>query len=391
MHHAVAILVAGLGFTACTSNDPSGDESADVDVDSDVDGLDDGGDDDPAGPSEVVLTLSDLLGTTSNATLVAFQDGDGEWTTVTGDAGTYRAMVTSGRYGFAIVCASEGTTTRTTYFGTVAESDTIDTAACTSARLTREVTGTTTGPASLTDILVSSPWGGSRSDRYGTFTWMVPTGPVDLIVSARSSSSTRVIKRAQPAEDQFTIDLSTGVTANVRPLAVSGMVAGEAFFANSTVQTPNGFIGISSGPEPTYLELPASLERPGDRVLFSANSSRMQGANSVSRAATDVMPSLELPAAVPFTPPGADLVVDLPALDEAATVFVSVRAVGITSSMFATPGWLAGASSFAFADPTAATGWQSNWATPVSYTDWIAAASWTDGTASYRSATSGPR
>jgi hypothetical protein len=47
-----------------------------------------------------------LTGTTANADLVAFQDGDGDWVEVTGTGGVYHRSVAGDRYGVAVGCGS---------------------------------------------------------------------------------------------------------------------------------------------------------------------------------------------------------------------------------------------------------------------------------------------
>ncbi len=77
-------------------------------------------------PQQPVVTLRTVVGTTpTNAGLVAFQDGDGPWITITPDGpGAYSGRVTDakGRYGFAIA-APDGLTQPaiTIYQGTLRE------------------------------------------------------------------------------------------------------------------------------------------------------------------------------------------------------------------------------------------------------------------------------
>jgi hypothetical protein len=53
-------------------------------------------------------TLPTYDGRTANASLVAFQDGDGAWVALAGTGGVYHATATGPRYGVAVGCATEG-------------------------------------------------------------------------------------------------------------------------------------------------------------------------------------------------------------------------------------------------------------------------------------------
>jgi len=50
-----------------------------------------------------------FTGVTQNVPLLAFQDGDGAWTSLTGTAGVYHATVTGQRYGLAVGCGQPDT------------------------------------------------------------------------------------------------------------------------------------------------------------------------------------------------------------------------------------------------------------------------------------------
>lgn len=389
MRSAVAILVASLGVTACAADDSTDDTTSDAD---DADDATDEVTDDAPGPSEVVLTLHDSnRDSTSNATLVAFQDGDDAWVAITGEDGVYRATATGARYGFVIICATTGATSRTTYYATVAESSALDGASCAGATATRTLTGTVRGPSTLSNPSVTTVGGSWTSNALGAYSLMTIPGTVDVLTTAHRNDGARVMARTQASGSTLDIDLTNAAIAAQRPLDVTGMVVGESFFAQSWIQTPAGILGLSNDSQPRYLELPSSLSRPGDVVVFAAGSSRMEGAQAVSRYAKGTSPALALPAAVTFTKPDANLAVGLPPLGAADGISVLLVGTGITSFQYATTGWLGAATTLTLVDPDGVAGWQPNWNQPVAWTRWTATWSRGEGTTYESSTTSGPR
>src|SRR5581483_4831297 len=64
---------------------------------------------------------------TANADLVAFQDGDGDWTQATGIGGVYAIPVTRDRYAVAVGCRGAGTEV---YYQALAEASTLAVNGC---------------------------------------------------------------------------------------------------------------------------------------------------------------------------------------------------------------------------------------------------------------------
>jgi len=60
----------------------------------------------PAAVPQITLTSQRVDGQPINAELVAYQDGDGPWQSVTGHAGVYQFPVTTARYGLLAACGS---------------------------------------------------------------------------------------------------------------------------------------------------------------------------------------------------------------------------------------------------------------------------------------------
>jgi hypothetical protein len=62
-----------------------------------------------------------ITGKTENAMLVAFQDGDGPWTALTGTGGVYQASPGSPRYGVAVGCVSNGRSDVNLYYRSLSD------------------------------------------------------------------------------------------------------------------------------------------------------------------------------------------------------------------------------------------------------------------------------
>ncbi|HEX3763780.1 MAG TPA: hypothetical protein VHW23_34025 [Kofleriaceae bacterium] len=99
-------------------------------------GSGDGGSGDGGGSGSTAITIRafadgvpTFTGVTENVPLLAFQDGDGAWTPLTGTGGVYHATATGARYGVAVGCADpDGSLT--VYYQAVSDATELPVQAC---------------------------------------------------------------------------------------------------------------------------------------------------------------------------------------------------------------------------------------------------------------------
>jgi len=83
-------------------------------------------------PAPTLITIKTFApftartGPTQNASLLAFQDGDGPWVAIAGNAGVYHAATTTGRYAVAVGCAG----TVNLYYQSVTDTTEVHTDGC---------------------------------------------------------------------------------------------------------------------------------------------------------------------------------------------------------------------------------------------------------------------
>jgi hypothetical protein len=98
----------------------------------DVGDADDSGD--GAEQTEVIIKTFPLGrspdGPTENVTLLAFQDGDGEWVALDGVDGVYHANTTGQRYGVAVGCVEDSDSRLHLFYQTVSDATEVRTVGC---------------------------------------------------------------------------------------------------------------------------------------------------------------------------------------------------------------------------------------------------------------------
>lgn len=104
---AAWLAAAGLAIAGCGSKSSSNGAPGDAGGGDDGGGSGDGG---GGGPTAITIrafadSVPTFTGVTRNVPLLAFQDGDGAWTPLTGTGGVYHATATGARYGVAVGCA----------------------------------------------------------------------------------------------------------------------------------------------------------------------------------------------------------------------------------------------------------------------------------------------
>jgi hypothetical protein len=219
-----------------------------------------------------------LDSTTANADLLAFQDGDGDWTEATGTDGVYHLRVTGDRYGVAVGCGSQLGGTEI-YYQSVVEAAELAVNGC--VRLTPHVNVVVmigsdgVSPTNFADVWI----GGSFVPGMpgSTQSTIVPRGLQDIYASASppvgGPDVSFIVYRA-PALDlemdqTLTIDWSRGAVTELFPLTVSDPASLPGTWGmTSNVVTPHGHgirtLQIDFGQPPRYAAVAAAVRQPGD-------------------------------------------------------------------------------------------------------------------------------
>jgi hypothetical protein len=157
---------------------------------------------------------------------VAFQDGSGAWTRVTGTGGVYTFNIASAKGGLAVVTQSGATFNTSVVFASQAEF-VANTGGCAAAAVTKTVNGSVAG-LNTGDIARMSLGGSSTSVPTNT-TFVLPTvrsGSFDLVGYRRNTVTPGVGDRGLIRRDQ---DIAAGGT-----LAVADFTNGTESFAAAT-------------------------------------------------------------------------------------------------------------------------------------------------------------
>jgi len=221
-------------------------------------------------------------GATANADLVAFQDGDGDWTAVAGTGGVYQLTVHADRYAVAIGCSGTGTRF---YYQSVAEAGQLAATGCfhapDSATVEIKATG---GEPGLSEIWIGD-----------ALTFALPGDSETLVVAKGTQDifargfeplfgedvGVRVYRG--PALDidgdqHISIDWSQARSAETYPLAITG-VSDPGLWgteASYLVAGGHGFRTIEQAinAATTYATVPAALRRPSELTRVQASETR---------------------------------------------------------------------------------------------------------------------
>jgi hypothetical protein len=357
--------------------------------------------DDAASPPEgtVTLTLNDPgADTTANGELVAFQDGDGPWTVLTGDQGHYQAIATTGRYGFLIACTNEFGGDTWLELSTTAESTAVAASSCaTWPREPLTISGTISHSESGF-VEVSSLRDADFLFDEDTYSLATRAGPEQLLVADydQDFNPGRIVRRdlgsltTNRVED---VDLDEGLLGTVVEPPTTGFTGAETnifggallFTGGGTLFLPTVDSNVAGDAPPAYLLLAPSQRLPDDRVdvsLFADRGDFDDRGPYASRSVTvrDVTPTstFALPDLREFAAPtvnGAALTWSLPAQSLAGGDQLFVDARGYSSSKShdigasISPGWAAAPHTLTLGDTTQLAGWRPVW-TLAGETDW---------------------
>jgi hypothetical protein len=268
--------VAGAIVMGCDNDHPRTEVDASVPVDAGPDAAQV-----DAAPVPTQITIRTFapgvghIGPTANATLVAFQDGDGPWAALTGAGGIYLAISKMGRYAVAIGCGGDLPSVAI-HYASVMDSTELNADGC-FAPPTVKVSVTLSG---LADGETGEVWFGAdvagARQPVDAFDVDVPMGMVDVFVRARQSGvATKVFRGPRldvRADQALSLDLGTmGVAPQARALSLSNRDPLETVSVHTSHATPLSQVQwpvvtntFGAGDSGTYFTLPDSVLKPDD-------------------------------------------------------------------------------------------------------------------------------
>jgi hypothetical protein len=270
--------VAGAIATGCGSDGPRPAADASVSIDAPVDSsapID-------AAPVPAPITIRTFtpgvgrVGPTANATLVAFQDGDGPWTALAGNGGVYQAITDTGRYAVAIGCAGDLPTVEV-HYASVMDTTELNADGCfapPSVKVSVALGG-------LPDGEVGEVWFGSEivalvNPPPDPVDFDVRRGMVDVFVRARKAGiPTKVFRGPRldlQADQLLVLNLEAlGVAPQSRSLSLSNRDPVETVRVHTSHATPLSQVqwpvvtrDFGAADPDTYLTLPDSVLKPDD-------------------------------------------------------------------------------------------------------------------------------
>jgi hypothetical protein len=313
---------------------------------------------------------------TANADLVAFQDGDGDWTQATGTGGVYAIPVASDRYAVAVGCRGAGTEI---YYQSLAEAGTLAVNGCFEVKPIVDVAVSVTGLAPgasaplvfIGDADVSTSVGAPTTAR-------VEKGLEDIFIGFPSQFVYRAPAIDVEADQALTIDLSQALPPEVFPITLADPAnATGQLSSTSSYLMPHTrgsqFIGFGPpfGASQTYATVPAAEREPGDVTEVVADEQTANPDGSLTLRA--VRRHMTVPGPVTVTPAAAisapSPVIVLDAVSQlSVTVPIRPSVLGHTVSsasfmteanqfdfrylhMFVRPGWAAGQATVTLQSP----------------------------------------
>jgi hypothetical protein len=228
-------------------------------------------------------------GRTDNASLVAFQDGDGPWVELTGAGGIYNATATGKRYAVAVGCSAPAAPSSpgvTLYYQSVSDMTEVLANGCRTplptVRLTVEV-------PDLDQDQTAEAWLGNR------FSIAVPglaadidhpRGSADLFVRGFTTANPAGLAKLYrgptidlPADKTLQVNInSVGAPPEVHPLTLTGLDPQDTTFVLSSYATPRSELQqfpldsttATSAPD-SYITIDASQRQPDDVSSVTAS------------------------------------------------------------------------------------------------------------------------
>jgi hypothetical protein len=318
-----------------------------------------------------------------NTEVLAFQDGDGPWTALTGVDGTYSATVTGSRYAVATVCRVTVTTEGTSlslsrvalYYLGVSDTTHLRALGCVDTRPTVQVSAQLQGVPS--DQQGEVLFGGSAAQQTedGTFEAILTRGePVDVLISALDDSNVpRKVYRGPAlvpdANQTLQYDLGVlGTPLDSQPLTVTGLDPTDRVEVRSLLSTrptqPAWFVDdrpFSSAPPDHFSSVPIAAGRlPGDLTVVSLSVVPTQPSTDGRTYLRSALVAMAAPAPTTVALPGPWSIatptlentaprratLTLPADPDATSYFAEFTPLGgndgLTWNLWISAGWLAG-------------------------------------------------
>jgi len=270
-------------------------------------------------------------GPTANASLVALQDGDGEWRPLTGTDGVYRAEVKSARYAVAVMCGRGLESATRLYYQAVSDTAELHTLGCRREQEDAQV-HVSMRVAGFKAPQHAEIWVGPTSrigDVEGRVELDVRPGPAEYLVKSylvENGAQVPVKLYRGPTLELTTnqieeVDLGIqGVGAERHPLVLLGREKSETAQLDSSYATPHSEVAwpIASesfviGDPTSYATIGAEGRRPEDVSNLTATVSRTSQLESRTYArtvqvarATSGAATLQLPAPWTLTSPLVD-------------------------------------------------------------------------------------
>jgi hypothetical protein len=214
-------------------------------------------------------------GDTANADFVAAQDGDGAWTTLTGDRGVYTMPRSSAGYGVLVVCHFEDVTVTKLFLKTATDGLLHTTTSChvdpVLEKVPVTVTVTVKNVPTGSSAIVEGPSTASTVGGDADVVLQLAPRPSELfawLIGSQVANPTKLV-RIPPFTPQagqaFTIDFATmGADPDYHPLTINGATA---YAVIPGVATETGLYTFGSELGSTYPVLPAGLRRAGERTV----------------------------------------------------------------------------------------------------------------------------
>lgn len=365
-----------LALTVACSGDDKSDTGPDADTSDPI----------PAGPVEVTLLAYDGR-VQRDLPFVAFQQGDGPWQDITGQAGRYTMPETEGPYGLTWACV-EGASTFVRLWSVRALTSELPalTVRCPATPRDHTVTGTVSNlrPANMGAVVRLGPVATSVTVASPSYTLSVVPGRHDAVISELDADQTarRLLVRRDldlTTVPSVNFDMSAAVDTVPATLTVDDPTGSGALLARYASLYTEGGTGVYLGAGTDGL---ASAGLLSDGDVQEVTAYRIDDGGAVRREARafigDPGPvSLTLPEATDAPAVSGDADGARASVAVALEAKAGVRLYGLRAwtspsasvfhSAFATEGWRAAQDSALLDTPDVAAlpGWDAGWDLPV--------------------------
>jgi hypothetical protein len=283
---------------------------------------------DASAPAPITITTypdgAPYTGQPGNPPLVAFQDGDGAWTALSGTAGVYQAVAHTPRYAIAVGCDNPEHATVSQYYQTTADATNVKLPGCPppAAQVHVTITLANLQPTETAVVTIGrSVIGLFSAPDTTTLTADVAQGAEDVfVVVVGGADGARAVQRAArlgrvPLDHDQPLALDAGAAApapEIHGARVVGAETVEVVTRSSRYSTGTARFNVELSqlaPPDSYLTVNAAARQPGDLASASVTGARtLPDGNLYTRFAQQTMATpidvvLELPARFLAAPP----------------------------------------------------------------------------------------